>query len=404
MFVGLLMSSLGSGLTMPFLYVYLADVRHISTAVVGLIFSAMGVASVLVVPVIGTLIDRFGPRGVLIASMCFEAIGIAAVAQVHTAGEALLVGCLIAIFGSGGYPAAAALLTRLVPQEQRETAYGVQFMLLNAGLGLGGLVASLIVNLHDPTSFEHLYYLDALTYLAYIVTVASMPRGSGRHVPESGKPDGGAEPGWSVVLRDKVMLRFVMVSALVVTCGYAQMETGFAAYVVTVSGVDPKVLGLAYGANTLVIVLGQLVTLRLIQGRSRTRLLALASLGWSGSWLVIAFTGLLPGWWAGAVAVVGLGLFGVAETLWQPVSPAVTNAMAREDMRGRYNALAGMTWTVAGIIGPASAGLLIGNHLAFVWVLFTVGGTALGSAGFLALRHRLTPAQDGQPEAQLQVA
>ena len=43
LFVGIAFSALGSGLTMPFLYVYLAEVRHISTATVGLLFAFMGV-------------------------------------------------------------------------------------------------------------------------------------------------------------------------------------------------------------------------------------------------------------------------------------------------------------------------------------------------------------------------
>ena len=39
LFLGFAFSALGSGLTMPFLYVYLAEVRGISTATVGLMFA-----------------------------------------------------------------------------------------------------------------------------------------------------------------------------------------------------------------------------------------------------------------------------------------------------------------------------------------------------------------------------
>ena len=42
-----------------------------------------------------------------------------------------------------------------------------------------------------------------------------------------------------------------------------------------------------------------------------------------------------------------------------------------------------MTWTVAVIVGPALAGLLLGNGLAHAWVACIVGGTAVASVLFL---------------------
>ena len=102
------------------------------------------------------------------------------------------------------------------------------------------------------------------------------------------------------------------------------------------------------------------------------------------------------------LVVVGLGMFGLGETLWAPLAPAIVNDLALEEVRGRYNALQGMTWTVAMIIGPALSGMLIGNDLAHVWVAFTVGGTAVAALLFLNLRRHLTRVQDGlEPEVVL---
>jgi MFS family permease len=116
---------------------------------------------------------------------------------------------------------------------------------------------------------------------------------------------------------------------------------------------------------------------------------------WSVSWAVIASSDAVDGWVAVMLVVVGLGLFGLGETLWAPLAPAIVNDLAVEELRGRYNALQGMTWTIAMIIGPALSGLLIGNGLAHLWVVATVGGTAVAAVLFLTLRRHLTPAQDG---------
>jgi MFS family permease len=395
LFVGIALSALGSGLTMPFLYVYLSQVRGVSTATVGLLFAWMGLLGFLASPLGGTLIDRFGPRPVMVVGLTAEALGVASLAYVQNTLHAFLVASFITLGTVGLYPAATAMLTRLVPERAREKVYGFQFMLLNAGLGVGGMVSGLVVHVADPSSFQRLYLLDAVSYLGYIAVVLSLPRGTGA-APRAEQPvERGPQPGWGVVLRDRTLLRVVAISVVVITFGYAQFEAGFTAYATEVAGVPPRALGWAFGANTTAIVVGQLLTLRLIQGRRRTLLLSLCAAIWSTSWVVVGLSDAVDGWWAVAMVVTGLGLFGLGETIWAPVAPAIVNDLAHEELRGRYNALQGMTWTVGMVIGPALAGLLIGNGLSHVWVACTVGGTALASVLFLTLRRHLTPLQEG---------
>jgi MFS family permease len=133
-------------------------------------------------------------------------------------------------------------------------------------------------------------------------------------------------------------------------------------------------------------------------------MLALCAAVWCASWAVIASSDAVSGGAAVLLVVVGLGMFGLGETLWAPVAPAVVNDLATEELRGRYNALQGMTWTVSMIIGPALAGLLIGNGLVHLWVACTVGGTAVASLLFLGLRRHLTPLQDGRRAGQVELA
>ncbi len=351
LFAGVALSSLGHGLTMPFLYVYLAQVREIPGPKVGLIFAWMGLASFVMAPVAGSLIDRFGPRLIVVIGLLVEAVATAGIGWASTLEGALLVVTVLSVGTASLYPATFALLTRLVREHERERVYAVNFMLINAGIGMGGLIASLIVDTESVASFQRLYLLDALTYVVYAGIVASLPRGTGRLADESmpgaapgDRSAGGATAGWRVVLADRALLRFMAVSVLVVTFGYAQMEAGLTAFATQVGEVPVNRLGWAFAANTLFIVLGQLVALRFITGRSRARLLALAAVIW----------------------------------------------------RGRYNAAQSLVWTVSGVIGPATAGMLIGNDLAGVWSILVVGGTALAAVLFLGLRSHLTPEQDGR--------
>lgn len=400
LFLGFAFSALGSGLTMPFLYVYLSDVRGFSTATVGWMFAWMGLLGFVAAPIGGSLIDRFGPRPVMMVGLLVEAACTASLGFVETELQGFVVASFIVIGTVGLWPATTAMLTRLVPPEAREKVYAVNFLLLNAGLGLGGVVSALMLHELTVTAFQRLYLVDGLTYLAYVAVLLTLPRATGTlPTPDEGPlEDLVDQPSWGIVLRDRTLLRVVGISILAITFGYAQMEAGLAAYATDVADVPARSLGWAFGANTLVIVVGQLVALRLIQRRRRSAMLALCAATWSVAWLVIASADLVDGWMAVAAVVAGLALFGAGETLWAPVAPAIVNDLAREDMRGRYNALQGMTWTVGSIVGPATAGMLIGHDRPGTWVVCVVGGTALASVLFLGLRRHLTDAQDGLRE------
>ena len=101
-----------------------------------------------------------------------------------------------------------------------------------------------------------------------------------------------------------------------------------------------------------------------------------------------------------ALAIAGVVtcavIFAMGETLLSPVMPAITNALATDELRGRYNAMGSMIWGVSGIVGPVAAGPLIGAGRATLWVFLVVGGSLVASVLALTLYHRLTPAQDGR--------
>jgi MFS family permease len=390
-FAGVALSALGSGLTLPFLFVYLSRVRDIPTATVGLVLAGMGLVGLLTTPLCGSLVDRFGPRPVLVFAVALEALGTALLSQVGSVRGAFLVTGIIALGHAWMWPAGNSMIPRMVAPELREHVFGLNFMLMNAGLGVGGLVSSLVVDTDRPGTFEVLYLLDSLTFLGFAAIVLSLPRTTGR----APAPDTLTLGGWGEVLVDRTLRRFVLTMLLLLTFGYAQMESGFAAYVVEVARLPEWVLGPAFAANTAAIVAGQLVALRVIQGRRRSRVLATVGLTWGLAWSMVAASGVLPPVAAGVCAVVGLAVFGIGETLFSPVHPAVVNDLAPEHLRGRYNALGSSTFTVAMVLGPAIAGLLIGHDLALLWVVATVGGCLTAAVLLLQLRHHLTDAQDG---------
>jgi MFS family permease len=395
LWVGVSLSSLGQGLTLPYLLVYLHTVRGLTTAMAGLVIAYIAALGLLATPIIGWAVDRFGPGRILTVGLSAEAIAVLLLSQVHGIESAFIIATFMACGGSSVWPPQSALLARLAPAGGRQRVFAFQFLLLNLGMGIGGLIASVIADVHRPSSFVCLYVINSLAYVGYALVSITMWR-IGGPVP---KPPADAIQvgGYRAVARDRVLWRLAPAALIVLICGYGQLEVGFTAYATTVLRVSPRLMGVAWAANTFTIVLAQLFMLRFIQGRSRVRVMSTAGLVWASCWVMAATAGWVSSAWVvAAILMVALAVFGVGETLWSPTMPALLNDLAPEHLRGRYNAILAANWTTAATIGPLISGLLIGGGFATWWVWGMAVGCGLGALAISRVRHVLTPAQDGR--------
>jgi MFS family permease len=402
--LGTLFSAVGRGLTLPFLFIYLHEVRGIAAGTVGLLVGWTGVISLVLSPVLGSLVDRLGARRVVLPLLAIEAAGTASLAFVDSAATAFAALTVIAIGLAGIWSGQTTILASLVDDTERQRVFGLSFTLLNLGIGIGGIIGGVLVDPARPGTFQAIYLADGVSYLAPALILLSLPH-VGRSViaetlADASDTDGAG--GYLQVLRDGTFVRFFLFGLVLITFGYAQMEVGYTAFSRVVAEVPAGVLGIAFAGNTVVIVVAQLFVIRWLEGRSRTRALALAALIFALSWVVLAGAG-LAGAAAPALAIAGviacLVIFAFGETLMSPVMPAITNALATDELRGRYNALGSMTWGLSGVVGPVAAGPLIGGGHAFTWVALVIAGCVLAAGLALMLRRRLTPAQDGRVPA-----
>jgi MFS family permease len=409
LFVGQFLNALGNGLTLALLIVYLSTVRGIPTGQATSLLAWQAVLALLISPVAGTLVDRFGPRPVLLGAVLVEAVGIYSYGHVTSLPTAFAAMTVVAIGGAGIWGPSSALTARLVEPADRPIAFGYAFMLLNLGLGLGGLISSTIVDLDDPDTFQLLYNLTSLAYVALFVAVLSMGNVGGLPPAPAGVDGGdesaragadGPEGGtWLDVLRDRTLLRYAAAGLLMLTFGYGSIDAGVALFITEFVGLDERFIGITFAANTAVIVLGQLVVLSVIKGASRSRVLAGVGVLWALSWLLFGSALALPGWLAVMAVVVAMAVFALGETLWSPTAPALLNDLAPEHLRGRYNAFQSVLWGVSGALGPLLTGAFLSSQLDGLWTLTLATGCLVAAGIALQLRRYLTPEQDGRGEA-----
>ena len=180
---GALANAFGNGLAIPFLFIFLHNVRGIDLGTAGLIVGTNAAVGLVAGPVIGALIDRVGGRAMLALSLALMAVGYGWYPFVHEPWHGFLASAVAGV-GNGGFrPSQSSLTAGLTPPEKRHKAFAVQRVMMNLGIGLGGLTGGLIATTSNPTTFTVLFLLDASTFLVFIAALAFVPEPRRASIP-----------------------------------------------------------------------------------------------------------------------------------------------------------------------------------------------------------------------------
>ena len=381
---GFALAQVGVGLTLPFLIIYLHDARGFPLPTSGLVLATLSVGGVLSV-LSGGSIDRFGAGRVAVAGLVVAALGTLGLAA---AGEPLLaaVAAFVQGIGMGSmWNALGALYAGAVVPERRGDVFGVNYALLNLGLGAGSAIGGAVLDPRVLASFQLVFVVNAAFLLVFagLLVLAGELRRPG----QAGVALGG---GYRHVLRDRALIGAAGLNGLLVVVAFAQLNSGFAAWAGERVPNATSVVGWAWTANTVTIAVAQLVVLRLVHGRRRTRATAGAATLFGTAWLLTLGGGLIGGGLGAGTLIISLAVFGLGETLLSPSLAPMVNDLAPEALRGRYNAVFNLSWQGGLAVGPALAGIALGQGLGAVY--FVALAATCGLAAVLAYGlERLVP-------------
>ena len=386
----------GTGLVLPFQLVYLHEVRHFALSDVGLMLGLSPLFGLLVVGPGGLLIDRVGARRIVIGVLCLSISSNVVLAYSAEKWQAAIALVMQGIAFGVSWPAFQSLIASVVPTELRQRYFGVNFTLLNLGIGIGGVVGGVFVDVDRLGTFQAIYFGDALSYVpALFLMLGPLRHVAGRVEVD---PETAEESvSYLAVFRSPAMASVTLLGFVASFVGYSQLNSGMPAFARAVGEVSTFTLGMAFGANTIVIVLLQLVVLSRIEGRRRTRVIAAMGVVWSLSWLLLGLSGLVPGTWGAAVLVASCAaVFALGETLLQPTIPALVNDLAPDHLRRRYNALSSGAFQLAAVIAPAISGVLISQALGEVYIgMLIVGSLLVGAIAVVQVEHQLPARVNG---------
>ncbi|WP_327429876.1 MULTISPECIES: MFS transporter [unclassified Streptomyces] len=391
--VGNALSAFGLGFTVPFLYVYVAQVRGLGSMTAGIVLAVFAVAALVVLPFAGRAIVRRGPLPVLLAALVTAALGALSLGLANSATTVLLSAAALGAGQAVMQPALATMIVDCSSADTRSRAFAMQFFLQNLGFGVGGLIGGHIVDTSRPGSFTLLFSIEAAMFLLLVVIMSTvrMP-----HAPrikgDAPQAKGGS---WKQLLDNRAMVQLSVLGFVLFFACYGQFESGLSAYGVEAAGISTSALGTAMAANTAVIVIAQFAVLRFVERRKRSRVIGAVGLIWAVAWLAAGYAGLGHGsqTMATAAFISTYALFGLGEAMLSPTVAPLVADLAPSGMAGQYNSAFALVKQLALAIGPAVGGPMGASlHGPYIvtFLLFSLGIT------FLAVRlgRQLTPVQN----------
>jgi len=372
---------LGGFMLYPFFALYLTQKFHINMSTVGLLFAVFSISGMVGSALGGALTDRMGRKVVIIASLLLSSLSALGMGFAPTMGVFIAVVVVVGTLSSIGHPAHEAVVADLLPPEKRAEGYGIIRVIFNLAVIIAPPIAGLLI----ANSYLTLFIVDAVISVisAAIVLVAlpeTKPQASAHAKSETMRQ---TFAGYGRVFKDTPFVAFIGVTVMM-TLVYMNMNSTLGVFLRDQHGLLEVNYGTLLSLNAVIVVVLQFWVTRRIEKFKPMLMMAAGSLLYAIGFAMYGFVSTFV-FFAFAMIIITIG-----EMIVSPFQQSVVASFAPEQMRGRYMAVSGLTWSVAFTIGPYFAGLILDSAAPNVLWIVCGGIGLLATLGFLVLNktHR----------------
>jgi MFS family permease len=373
---GLAIDSFGNGCTAPLFLLFFNHVAHVPLGRAGVTITLAAAFSIVVPAVVGHVIDRYGPRNLVIAAQVAQSA--AFIALFFARALPLLFVCALVmtvgqrIFWSSIF----SLLSDVSSKEDRDRWFGLAGMMQAAGFGLGSLVAGVLLAIGGTTPYLVAIAVNAGTFLvaAWLLARLRVPRHV--HSPQDATV--------VRISRDIPFLGLIGVNTIFALCSMV-LGVGLPVFVTEGLPSAPKwIVGVLLAVVSVLLATGQTVVVRLTESRRRTTVLLVAA-GFFACWgVIMAVLRHVPTSLVVPLLVVAILPYAVANLLHAATNNALAASVSPPAARGKYLSNWQYSFTVAGIVVPAFFAQLFAAGPDYPW-LAAAGLIAVGAAGLVVL-------------------
>jgi len=377
----------GSGLFLPLALVYVTQVVGVPLAVAGTAVTLGTVGGLVVPPLAGRLVDRVGPRGVVIGAQLLQAAGAGAYLLADGAGPVVAAAVLLSTGQQLFYSSLFVLIADVAGDVPKDRPFAEVGMVRAGCFGLGGLVAGALLTCLGAGGYRIALLLDVATFFvaaSILALFVRLARPREQHRERSVK-----------VLRDRPYLALILFSGLF-GLSLEFFLIGTPVFVLDRMHGPAWLPGAILALLTVLTSVGGTLALRLTAHLSRITAMRAGSALFAVWCLVSLGVLLVPDGWRVAYLLASTLIFAAGDLVFGPRSGALAEAAAPPVARGRYLAAYQYAFTVAQVLAPAVVALFsVADWLP--WVLVgTCAGLAVAGLGMLGSRLPASAVAPGQ--------
>lgn len=336
----------------------------------------------------GALADspRFGRKTTLSLSAGLGVLVSLVLAFTQTLPMLIAASLLLGLSVGFYWTAADAAVMDVTLPEERHQAFAIMSVAENVGVGIGVLGGGVLLTIANQ-QHELLFLGCGLIFLLFLILVQTTIAETRQSNSETHSPF----QGFSVALKDKLLLTFILANVLFTT--YVALVTTtvplyFTNFIPAIGNTPTASLTSAASLFTWCYIgVGAVAQLPIAQAFTsipRTRVLMIAMLFSGVGFCLLWITGTFATYqfWTGVAA---LCVMAIASVTYKPFAAAIVSELAPEASRGAYVAVSSQCWAIGYFIGPLLGGWAM-DQPATIAHNFWLVAAASTSIGLLVLR------------------
>lgn len=357
-----LVKSLGTGFFYPFSLLFFTELSGQSLRSVGLVLTVTALAVLPGLFAVGRLVDRVGPKPVLIGSALVRVVCFVGIVCLRGLVPLIVCTLLLAVGQRAEQAASPVLAVRLAPEGQSGRWLALTRVAFNAGIGGGALLASLFV-VDTASGFVMLGVINAAGFvLNALLYVIGVPPGRRVEAEPRSRLRGASHGPW----RNGPFLRVAGANALLLTAMLA-VESAMPVFVLRELHLPPWIVGVMFAVNTALLTALQLPLSRVLERLPSRPVLALGGLMCIALYAAALLVAPLPRNIQAALMIGGMVLYTLGELAVSQAAWLMLTSIPPEPEQGSYMAFNQFFAGGATALAPLLVALLLASAPTALW-------------------------------------
>ena len=379
-----LVLTIGRGITLPFITIYLTEHYHLLPKSVGVIMGASLALGILSSLYGGYLVDKFNHRTLIAASISFFSLSFFLLPVLPSITGVLVVLALL----NSSYALLSitlkACIASWLPVEKRVKAFSMNYTLINVGWAVGSSLGVWLAGFSPMLPFLISGGLALVTVITLSWGIRNIPnRPAQAEIEQKPLPKPNLRQTLSILAHDRRLIYFTLGSTLG-SIVFGQFTGYLSQYLILTSDAvfAYKVIGAVMITNALIVIVFQYALSSRMRQATLLRWLFLGTV-----FFMIGLAGFMLAGPSVLIWVIAMAIFSFGELIVIPAEYMFIDFIAPDNMKGSYYGMQNLS-NLGGAINPVLCGFLLSYAAPSVMFIALIASAA-ASLWFFWLGHRL---------------